>query len=119
MSLSRCRKHRFDDPVAKIKVLVAETLRGVGDLVFVAHGNRFANELGRRNSVTGEMWKDKLPCSLTLNTGRGVMKLCESGGAFAADMGVPVSKMEESIEASIQTSLKIAQDPDGAVPSVS
>ena len=52
-------------------------------------------------------------------TGRGVMKLCESGGAFAADMGVPVSKMEESIEACIQTYLKIAQDPEGAVPSVS
>ena len=47
------------------------------------------------------------------------MKLCESGGAFAVDMGVPVSKMEESIEAHIQTSLKIAQDPEGVVPSVS
>ena len=45
----------------------------------------------------------------TANTGRGVMKLYESGEAFAADMGVPVSKMEESIEARIQTSMKIAQ----------
>ena len=52
-------------------------------------------------------------------SGRGVMKLCETGGASAADMGVPVSKMEESIEACIQASLKTAQDPDGAVPSVS
>ena len=47
------------------------------------------------------------------------MKLCESGGASAADMGVPDSKMEESIEARIQANLKTAQDPDGAVPSVS
>ena len=32
-------------------------------------------------------------------SGRGVMKLCESGGALAVDMGVPVSQMEESIAA--------------------
>ena len=50
-----------DDLDTKIKFLVAETLRGVGGLIFVAHGNRFANELGRRNCVTGEMWKDKSP----------------------------------------------------------
>ena len=83
--------------------------------------------------MTVEMWKYKqtsvqsqsehseLPTKLrgTANTGRGVMKLYESGGAFAVDMGVPVSKLEELIEAHIQTSLKIAQDPEGAVPSVS
>ena len=37
----------------------------------------------------------------------------------AVDMGVPVSKMEELIEARIQASLKTAQDHVGAVPSVS
>ena len=52
-------------------------------------------------------------------TGRGVMKLHESGAALAGDMGVLVSKMQDSIEARIQASLKAAQDPDGAVPSVS
>ena len=56
---------KFDDPDAKIKFLVAETLRG---LVFVAHGNRFANELGRRNCVTGEMWKDKPPFHLSFGS---------------------------------------------------
>ena len=39
-------------------------------------------------------------------TGRGVMKFNESGAALAQDMGVSISKIEES-------SLKIAQDPDG------
>ena len=39
----------------------AEALHGVGGFVFDAHGNRVANELGGRNCVTGEMWKDKLP----------------------------------------------------------
>ena len=32
---------------------------------------------------------------------------------FAADMGVPVSKMWESIEVLIQASVKTAKDPDG------
>merc|ERR1712050_506220 len=44
-----------DDPDAKIKFLAAEALRGVGGLVLEATGNRFANELGRRDYVTGEM----------------------------------------------------------------
>merc|ERR1712136_677436 len=77
--------------------------------------------------VTGEMWKNKPPFRLALNkaasdeiawhckhyTGRGVMKFYESGAALALDMGVPVSKMEESIEAHYQASLKTAKDPDG------
>ena len=116
-----------DDPDAKIKFLAAEALRGVGGLVFDAHGNRFANELGRRDYVMGEMWKNKPPFRLALNkaasdeiawhckhyTGRGVMKFYESGAALAQDMGVSVSKMEESIEAHYQASLKTAKDPDG------
>ena len=44
-----------DDPDAKIKFIATEAPHGVGSLVFVAYGNRFANELGRRNCVTGEM----------------------------------------------------------------
>ena len=51
----------------KIKFLVAETLRGVGGLVFVAHGNHCANELGRRNYVTGEVQNDKPPFCLAVN----------------------------------------------------
>ena len=47
------------------------------------------------------------------------MKFRESGRASAADMGVPVSKMWESIEARIQASLNTAQDHAGTVPSVS
>merc|ERR1719399_996089 len=49
------------DADAKVKFLAAEALRGVGGLVFDANGNRFANELGRRDYVTGEMWKNKAP----------------------------------------------------------
>ena len=42
-----------DNPDAKIKFLAEEVLRGVCGLVNV--GNRFANELGRREYVTREM----------------------------------------------------------------
>jgi len=116
-----------DDPDAKIKFLAAEALRGVGGLVFDANGKRFANELGRRDYVTGEMWKNKPPFRLCLNkaasdeiiwhckhyTGRGVMKFYESGAALAADMGIPVSVLEETHDAHYQAAKKTEKDPNG------
>ena len=41
------------------------------------------------------------------------MKFYESCATLAQDMGVSLSKMEESIEAYYQASLKAAADPDG------
>ena len=41
------------------------------------------------------------------------MKFYEACAALEQDMGVPVSKMEESSEAPYQASSKTAQDPDG------
>merc|ERR1712156_681264 len=101
-----------DDPDAKIKFLAAEALRGVGGLVLNADGDRFANELGRRDYVTGEMWKNKPPFRLALNktasdeiswhckhyTGRGVMKFY-TGEALAKDMGISLSTLEATHEA--------------------
>jgi len=116
-----------DDPDAKVKFLAAEALRGVGGLVFDANGKRFANELGRRDYVTGEMWKNKPPFRLVLNkaaaaeiqwhckhyTGRGVMKFYESGAKFAEDIGVPLKTLEEETENHYQAALKTEKDPDG------
>jgi succinate dehydrogenase/fumarate reductase flavoprotein subunit len=116
-----------DDPDAKIKFLAAEALRGVGGLVLDSQGKRFANELGRRDYVTGEMWKNKPPFRLCLNkaaaeeihwhckhyTGRGVMKFYENGEALAKDMGIPVSVLEETTEAHYQAAMKTEKDPDG------
>mmetsp|Transcript_23358 Transcript_23358/g.64700 ORF Transcript_23358/g.64700 Transcript_23358/m.64700 type:complete len:509 (-) Transcript_23358:100-1626(-) len=116
-----------DDPDAKIKFLAAEALRGVGGLVLDANGKRFANELGRRDYVTGEMWKNKPPFRLCLNkaasdeiawhckhyTGRGVMKFYESGAALAKDMGVELSVLEQTHEAHYQAAKKTEKDPDG------
>merc|ERR1712137_1338249 len=116
-----------DDADAKIKFLAAEALRGVGGLVFDKNGDRFANELGRRDYVTGEMWKNKPPFRLCLNkaasdeiiwhckhyTGRGVMKYFDSGKALAQEIGCTVEKLAEVHEQHYQASQKQAADPDG------
>merc|ERR1712164_33723 len=116
-----------DDPDAKVKFLAAEALRGVGGLVFDANGKRFANELGRRDYVTGEMWKNKPPFRLCLNkaasdeiiwhckhyTGRGVMKYYPSGADLAKDMGVPVQVLIDTHQQHYEASQKAAKDPEG------
>merc|ERR1712003_420391 len=116
-----------DDPDAKIKFLAAEALRGVGGLVLDANGKRFANELGRRDYVTGEMWKNSPPFRLCLNekaskeiiwhckhyTGRGVMKYYKSGEELAKEMGIDVSVLEETHEGHYQAAKKTEKDPDG------
>jgi succinate dehydrogenase/fumarate reductase flavoprotein subunit len=116
-----------DDPDAKIKFLAAEALRGVGGLVFDAEGNRFCNELGRRDYVTGEMWKNKAPFRLILNkaasdeiiwhckhyTGRGVMKFFESGEKMATELGMSLSNLEAAHQQHYEAALKQEKDPEG------
>merc|ERR1719221_2596794 len=116
-----------DDADAKIKFLAAEALRGVGGLIFDANGKRFANELGRRDYVTGEMWKNRAPFRLVLNkaaseeihwhckhyTGRGVMKFYETGAALAKDMGVSLETLVQTTEEHYQAAMKTEKDPDG------
>merc|ERR1712190_276942 len=116
-----------DDPDAKVKFLAAEALRGVGGLIFDANGRRFANEVGRRDYVTGEMWKNKPPFRLTLNnaaatemiwhakhyTGRGVMKHYESGVALAKDMGIDVQVLVDEHQKHFEAAKKMEKDPDG------
>ena len=89
--------------------MAAEALRGVGGLLLNKEGDRFCNELGHRDYVTGEMWKNKkAPYRLIMNgagskeiewhckhyVGRGLMKKFASGTALAAEMGIPLSKLE-------------------------
>merc|ERR1711988_941571 len=116
-----------DDPDAKVKFLAAEALRGVGGIVLDAQGNRFCNELGRRDYVTGEMWKNKPPFRLCLNkaaqeeiiwhckhyTGRGVMKFYENGAALAKDMGIDLQVLVDEHNQHYEASKKMEKDPDG------
>merc|ERR1712134_81901 len=116
-----------DDPDAKVKFLAAEALRGVGGIVLDANGKRFANELGRRDYVTGEMWKNKPPFRLCLNkaasdeimwhckhyTGRGVMKYYASGADLAKDMGVDVQVLIDTHDQHYTAAKKTEKDPDG------
>merc|ERR1712003_84256 len=116
-----------DDPDAKIKFLAAEALRGVGGLVLDKEGKRFANELGRRDYVTGEMWKNKPPFRLCLNkaasdeiiwhcrhyTGRGVMKYYPSGNDLAKDMGISVDTLVATHNVHYEAAKKTEKDPDG------
>jgi len=116
-----------DDPDAKVKFLAAEALRGVGGIVLDANGKRFANELGRRDYVTGEMWKNKPPFRLCLNkaasdeiswhckhyTGRGVMKFYETGADLAKDMGIELQTLVDTHDGHYEAAKKTEKDPDG------
>jgi flavocytochrome c len=116
-----------DDPDAKIKFLAAEALRGVGGIVLDASGKRFANELGRRDYVTGEMWKNKPPFRLCLNkaasdeiswhcrhyTSRGVMRYYASGEALAKDMGISFETLVQTHDEHFKAAQKTEKDPDG------
>lgn len=95
------------DPEAKVKFLAAEALRGVGGLLLDGSGNRFADELGHRDYVTGEMWKRSGPFRLVLNSkaakeiewhckhymSRGLMKHYKDMAEMAKDCKIPVDAL--------------------------
>ncbi|CAD6442031.1 7df1cc32-6d16-4391-88dc-a39142a5675e [Sclerotinia trifoliorum] len=92
------------DPGSKWKFLAAEALRGEGGLLLNGDGDRFCDELGHRDYVSGEMWKEKakgkFPVRLILNSkasnvldfhtrhysGRGLMKKM-TGKELAKEIG--------------------------------
>ena len=100
------------EPEAKVKFLAAEALRGVGGILLDANGNRFCDELGRRDYVSGEMNRNKGPFRLILNgkaskeiewhckhyVGRGIMKKFNSGNEVAREMGIDPSHLRETFE---------------------
>merc|ERR1711865_327343 len=116
-----------DDPDAKVKFLAAEALRGVGGILIDKNGKRFANELGRRDYVTGMMWKNEPPFRLCLNKkssteihwhcehykGRGVMKFYPTGTALAAEMGINPDVLKATFADHADIAAKQEKDPNG------
>ena len=47
------------DPDNRTKFLAAEALRGEGGILLDNEGNRFCNDIGKRDYVTGRMWSHK------------------------------------------------------------
>jgi len=100
------------EPDAKVKFLAAEALRGCGGIILDADGKRIANELGRRDYVSGCMLKNKGPFRLLLNgkaskeldwhtrhyTGRGLMKKYNNMKELADDMKAPYKNFEETFK---------------------
>merc|ERR1711966_538222 len=99
-----------EEPEAKIKFLAAEALRGCGGLLVDADGNRFVDELQKRDIVSGRMWNNKGPFRLILNgaaskeiawhckhyCGRGLMKSFASGDEIAKEMGIEAAVLAET-----------------------
>eukprot|EP01080_Neovahlkampfia_damariscottae_P007556 gene7556-11879_t len=100
------------EPNAKVKFLAAEALRGCGAIMLDKNGNRFANELGRRDYVSTQMLNGAGPFRLILNsgaakkiewhckhyTGRGLMKYMKNGKELANEMGISLSKLDSSFK---------------------
>jgi len=101
-----------EEPDAKVKFLAAEALRGCGALLLDANGERFCNELGRRDYVSGCMFKSKGPFRLVLNgaaskeiewhckhyVGRGLMKHFTHGDGLAEDMGISTDVLRRTFD---------------------
>ncbi|KAH8922285.1 Flavocytochrome c [Atractiella rhizophila] len=117
-----------NEPDAKVKFLAAEALRGVGGLLLDLEGNRFADELGHRDYVTGRMWENnKFPVRLILNgasskeiewhckhyVGRGLMKKFNSGAELAKEMGIPEKKLADTFAKYVANAKDPKTDPFG------
>lgn len=95
---------------AKVKWLAAEALRGVGAVMLDGAGNRFVDELGRREHVTTQMQKNKGPFRLVLNSAaseeilwhckhyvaRGLMKHFKNGEELAKEIGCSSKHLEQT-----------------------
>ncbi|SPO02223.1 related to fumarate reductase [Cephalotrichum gorgonifer] len=103
------------DPTAKTKFLAAEALRGEGGILLNSDGDRFCDELGHRDYVSGMMWKEKdkgkWPIRLVLNSkasnvldfhtrhysGRGLMKKM-TGAELAKEIGCTPSHLQSTFK---------------------
>ncbi|PNS20881.1 hypothetical protein CAC42_2812 [Sphaceloma murrayae] len=103
------------DPGSKWKFLAAEALRGEGGLLLNSKGERFADELGHRDYVSGRMFEekkeDRWPIRLILNSkasnvldfhtrhysGRGLMKKM-TGKELVKEIGCSESTLKKTFD---------------------
>ncbi|RFU24909.1 hypothetical protein B7463_g11426, partial [Scytalidium lignicola] len=103
------------DPGSKTKFLAAEALRGEGGILLNSDGDRFCDDLGHRDYVSGMMWKEKdkgkFPIRLVLNSkasnvldfhtrhysARGLMKKM-TGKELAKDIGCTPEHLQQSFK---------------------
>ncbi|KAA6415885.1 MAG: Flavocytochrome c [Lasallia pustulata] len=118
------------DPGSKWKFLAAEALRGEGGLLLNAKGHRFSDELGHRDYVSGEMWKQKeaknWPIRLVLNSkasnvldfhtrhysGRGLMKKM-SGKELVKEIGCSEDELKKTFHNYNEIAAGKQKDPFG------
>jgi flavocytochrome c len=118
------------DPGSKWKFLAAEALRGEGGLLLNGDGDRFCDELGHRDYVSGEMWKEKdkgkFPVRLILNSkaskvldfhtrhysGRGLMKKM-TGQELAKEIGCTPEHLQSTFKAYNEIADGKKKDPYG------
>jgi len=122
-----------EEPDAKVKFLAAEALRGVGGVLLDINGNRFCNELGRRDYVTGMMWKNDgvklgntMGFFLCLNgkssneiqwhckhyKGRGIMKSYKNMEEFAKEYNIPLANIDATFKSYNEIAEKQTSNPD-------
>ncbi|KAI5283994.1 hypothetical protein KEM52_003139, partial [Ascosphaera acerosa] len=118
------------DPGSKWKFLAAEALRGEGGLLLNSDGQRFCDELGHRDYVSGEEFKQKAagkwPIRLVLNSkassvldfhtrhysGRGLMRKM-SGAQLAAEIGCGEAALRKTFDEYNAIAAGKAKDPFG------
>ncbi len=110
--------------------MAAEALRGEGGLLLNGSGDRFCDELGHRDYVSGEMWKEKdkgkFPVRLVLNSkaskvldfhtrhysGRGLMKKM-TGKELAKEIGCTPEHLQSTFQAYNDIASGKKKDPYG------
>ncbi|KAL1993260.1 hypothetical protein VTN49DRAFT_3209 [Thermomyces lanuginosus] len=118
------------DPTSKWKFLAAEALRGEGGILLNSDGQRFSDELGHRDYVSGQMWKEKekgkWPIRLVLNSkasnvldfhtrhysGRGLMKKM-TGKELAKEIGCGEAALKKTFDEYNEIAAGKKKDPWG------
>jgi len=117
---------KIDDADAKVKFLAAEALRGVGGVLIDKTGMRFCNELGRRDYVSGMMWKNQPPFRLCLNSkaskeihwhcehykGRGVMKGYKNMQELCDETGIKPDVLKKTLDDHTEIGKKVEASPN-------